>query len=64
MEWSIGMESFVVAGIVLVILAVAVIYIVREKKKGVKCIGCPMAGQCASKGQCSGGNHANTDKKS
>lgn len=24
----------------------AVRYIYKEKKRGVKCIGCPMAGQC------------------
>nr|MBP3598373.1 FeoB-associated Cys-rich membrane protein [Eubacterium sp.] len=54
------MESFIVAGIILIIIAVAVIYIVREKKKGVKCIGCPMAGKCASQGRCSGGCHSDT----
>ena len=28
------------------IIFFAVRYIVKEKKKGTKCIGCPMAGQC------------------
>ncbi|MBO5994029.1 MAG: FeoB-associated Cys-rich membrane protein [Firmicutes bacterium] len=31
---------------VVVILFLAIRYIVREKKRGVKCIGCPMAGSC------------------
>lgn len=29
-----------------VILFLAIRYIVREKRKGVHCIGCPMAGAC------------------
>lgn len=29
----------------------AVMYIVREKKKGVMCIGCPESGTCAMKGK-------------
>ena len=37
----------VIAVIALVlIIFFAVRYIVKEKKKGTKCIGCPMAGQC------------------
>ena len=37
----------VIAVIALVaIVFFAVRYIVKEKKKGTKCIGCPMAGQC------------------
>ena len=49
------MANFIVAGIVLIIIAAAVIYIVKEKKRGVKCIGCPAAGNCPSqKANCSG----------
>ena len=33
----------------LLVIAAAVIYIVREKRKGVKCIGCPAAGCCSGK---------------
>ena len=37
----------VMAVIALVLIVFfAVRYIVKEKKKGTKCIGCPMAGQC------------------
>lgn len=32
--------------IIAVLLAAAVIYIIKAKKKGVKCIGCPAAGSC------------------
>lgn len=30
----------------------AIIYIVKEKKKGKKCIGCPYAGSCGSQNKC------------
>ncbi len=46
------MADLIVVGIVLVIVSVAIAYIIKEKKKGVKCIGCPAAGQCA--GKCAG----------
>jgi len=38
--------------VLLLIVGVAVLYIVKEKKKGTKCIGCPMAGECKHKGNC------------
>lgn len=39
----------VIGGLVLAaILAAAITYIVKQRKKGVKCIGCPDAGSCGS----------------
>lgn len=54
------MTDIIVAVILLIIVAFAIAYIVKEKKKGVKCIGCPAAGQCAhaKKGGCSCGSHS------
>lgn len=43
------MADFMVAGVLLMIVSAAVIYIVKAKKRGTKCIGCPAAGHCASK---------------
>ena len=43
------MKDFIVAGFIVIIVAMAVFYIYKEKKKGVKCIGCPFADTCASK---------------
>lgn len=43
------MEDLVVAVIIGVIVGLAIFYIRREKKKGVKCIGCPFAGECSNK---------------
>ncbi len=44
--------TVILANIIIVILLVlivgsAVIYICKEKKKGVHCIGCPSAGSCS-----------------
>lgn len=50
------MEDVIVI-LILVLLAAAIIwYLVRAKKRGEKCIGCPYAKQCGSKcnGTCSG----------
>lgn len=41
------MADFIVAGILLVIIGAAIAYIVREKKNGAKCIGCPLSGKCS-----------------
>ena len=44
--------DFVIIAAVAVILGLVVLYIVRAKKKGTKCIGCPQGGKCS--GQCAG----------
>lgn len=46
-----------IANVIVTLILVAIVggiiaYIVREKKRGVKCIGCPYAKQCG--GGCSG----------
>ncbi|MDO4745106.1 MAG: FeoB-associated Cys-rich membrane protein [Bacillota bacterium] len=41
------MADFIVTVIILIIVGAAVGYIVKAKKKGVKCIGCPDASACA-----------------
>ena len=43
----------IIAGlIVLLIVGGAVFYIIREKKKGTKCIGCPHSSSCKEKCSC------------
>ena len=42
------MMNVFVAGMILVIFGAAVIYIYKEKKRGVTCIGCPNAAACAA----------------
>ena len=46
------MQNFLILTIVILILGWAILYIRREKKKGVQCIGCPDSKTCS--GHCSG----------
>lgn len=51
------MADFIVIAVLLIIVGAAVFYIRKEKKRGVKCIGCPAAAECARRqreGACSG----------
>lgn len=56
------MADFIVAGILLIILGFAIVYIVKARKSGVKCIGCSAGGSCSSKehghSKCSCGCHS------
>ena len=47
------MTDILVGVILLAILGGAVFYIVKAKKSGRKCIGCPGAGSCGKNGCCS-----------
>lgn len=40
------MENIIIITILIMIVGAAVFYLVRAKKKGAKCIGCPHAKQC------------------
>ncbi len=46
------MENIVLFIVIAVILALAVAYVVRAKKKGVKCIGCPNSKSCSGSCNC------------
>ena len=35
-----GIETWITVGILLVVVGLAVLYVIRSKKKGQKCIGC------------------------
>ncbi len=50
------MENLIILLILLGIAAAIIFYLIREKKRGVTCIGCPYAKQCAKKtsGGCGG----------
>lgn len=41
------MVDLIVILILVLIVGAAIRYIVKEKKKGVHCIGCPSAGSCS-----------------
>lgn len=46
------MADILVGIVLLMMIGGAAGYIVKEKKKGTKCIGCPAAGACAQKCGC------------
>ena len=41
------MENIVVIAVIVLIVGFATAYVIKEKKKGVKCIGCPNAKTCS-----------------
>ena len=43
------MENYIIVAVLVVILGAAIGYIVKAKKRGEKCIGCPHAKNCSSK---------------
>lgn len=50
------MENFIIIAVLVLILGVALSYVIKAKKSGKKCIGCPNSATCGSKsdGGCSG----------
>ena len=47
------MKNLITIGIIVIVLGNAIWYLIRNRKKGVKCIGCP-GGGC---NQCKGNQH-------
>lgn len=45
------MDNFIIIAVLVLIIGGALLYVVKSKKKGVKCIGCPDAKKCS--GNCS-----------
>jgi hypothetical protein len=45
------MKNVIAILVIALILALAITYIVRQKKKGIKCIGCPSAKNCPHSGK-------------
>ena len=43
------MIDYIVGAVLGILIGAAIAYIIREKKKGVACIGCPAAGTCGAK---------------
>lgn len=41
------MEDIIVLIVLAVVLIAAIVYVVKAKKKGIKCIGCPHANVCS-----------------
>ncbi|MBQ2897144.1 MAG: FeoB-associated Cys-rich membrane protein [Clostridia bacterium] len=43
------MKNIIATLVIIAILALAIFYIVKQKKNGAKCIGCPVSGCCQNK---------------
>ncbi|MBO7179680.1 MAG: FeoB-associated Cys-rich membrane protein [Clostridia bacterium] len=43
------MENFIIIAVLVLILGAALGYVIKAKKSGEKCIGCPHAKTCSSK---------------
>ena len=57
------MTDYIIIAVLVVIIGAAVAYLIRAKKRGVKCVGCPDGGSCGGncgEGGCSCG--CGTDK--
>lgn len=56
-----GIVDYIAIAAIALVIGAAVFYIVRAKRSGQKCIGCPYARECG--GNCNGGyGHAEADK--
>ena len=56
-------QSWIILGILLIIVGGALWYIHKESKKGIKCVGCPYAKGCGGE-HCSSGKYADTNELS
>jgi len=56
------MTTFIVGMIIVIIVGAAIAYIIKEKRKGVKCIGCPDGATCS--GKCGACNSRENELKS
>ena len=43
------MENYIIIALIVLILGGIIFYLVRSKKRGDKCVGCPYAKQCGGK---------------
>ena len=48
------MIDLIIIAILAVVVGLATGYVYKAKKNGVKCIGCPAAGECGGRCPCSG----------
>lgn len=56
------MTDIIIIAVIVVILAAAIGYVIKAKKSGAKCIGCPSAKQCSSH-KCGCGCHNDNNDK-
>jgi len=47
-----GIVDYIAIAAIVLVVGAAVFYIVRAKRRGAKCVGCPYANECGSKCSC------------
>lgn len=57
------MVDIILILIIAAVVGAAIAYIVKEKKKGTACIGCPMAGKCSKQQGGNGGCSCSGEEK-
>jgi hypothetical protein len=55
--------DYIIVGIILLVIGSAMLYIIKAKKSGKKCIGCPASSSCCSKSKCNCCSGCGTDSK-
>jgi len=48
------LKNIILIAVLLIIAGSASVYIIKQKKKGARCIGCPSAKSCGAQGHCTG----------
>ena len=56
------MQDYIILAVLACVIAGVIFYIIREKKRGAKCIGCPYAKQCGGKCGSTGVEDASKDE--
>ena len=41
------MENYIVIAVLVLVIGAAAFYVLKQRKKGVKCIGCPNGSDCS-----------------
>lgn len=59
------MTDYIIIAVLIIIVGAASAYLVRAKKRGVKCVGCPDGATCSSKcgGECHCCSQPGNDEK-
>jgi hypothetical protein len=55
--------DIIAIAVILLLIGAASVYIIREKKKGRRCIGCPDSKTCSGSCASCGGCHTENDEK-
>ena len=58
-----GLPDYIAIGVILLVIGAAVAYIIKAKRSGKKCIGCPDSGSCGGACHACDGCHSKEPKQ-